>query len=96
MDRIKYARDFVLNLLCIGISVDILSILIIVVFTLINFLGPRIVGQSETFIVVIKVYYSICFCFYLDSFSLNHNYYQFLHLMSLIYLRGLDFSFWVM
>ena len=37
------------------IGMDIFAILIIVIFTLINFLGPKVVGKSETLIVGIKV-----------------------------------------
>lgn len=47
------ATFFPSNLFKIG--VDIFAILIIVVFTLINFLGPKAVGKSETLIVGIKV-----------------------------------------
>jgi amino acid transporter len=38
-----------------GLSVTILAVLIILIFTSINFLGPRAVGRSETVIVSIKV-----------------------------------------
>ena len=38
-----------------GLSVTILAILIILIFTFINFLGPKVVGRSEIVIVGIKV-----------------------------------------
>ena len=38
-----------------GLSVTILAIIIILVFTFINFLGPKVVGRSEIIIVGIKV-----------------------------------------
>ncbi|MEN6290977.1 MAG: APC family permease, partial [Methanobacterium sp.] len=38
-----------------GLSVTVLAVLIILIFTSINFLGPKIVGKSETVIVAIKV-----------------------------------------
>ncbi len=38
-----------------GLSVTILAVLIILIFTSINFLGPKIVGRSELLIVGIKV-----------------------------------------
>ena len=38
-----------------GLSVTILAILIILIFTSINFLGPKVVGRSEIVIVGIKV-----------------------------------------
>lgn len=38
-----------------GFSVTILAILIILIFTFINFLGPKVVGRSEIVIVGIKV-----------------------------------------
>jgi amino acid transporter len=38
-----------------GLSVNILAVLIILIFTSINFLGPKAVGRSETLIVGIKV-----------------------------------------
>lgn len=43
------------------VSVNIFAISIILIFTLINFLGPKVVGKSETLIVGIKVH-SINFC----------------------------------
>lgn len=45
------------------IGVDVLAILIIVIFTLINFIGPKAVGKSETLIVGIKVAILIAFTF---------------------------------
>jgi amino acid transporter len=38
-----------------GLSVTILAVLIILIFTFINFLGPKVVGRSELLIVGIKV-----------------------------------------
>ncbi|MGZ7116665.1 MAG: APC family permease, partial [Methanobacterium sp.] len=46
-----------------SISTPIIAILIILVFTLINFLGPEVVGRSETFIVGVKVSILIIFAF---------------------------------
>ena len=43
------------------IGVDVFAILIILIFTLINFLGPKAVGKSETLIVGIKVSILIVF-----------------------------------
>jgi amino acid transporter len=50
----SYAATF-LPLNQSGLSVTILAVLIILIFTSINFLGPRAVGRSETVIVSIKV-----------------------------------------
>lgn len=38
-----------------GLSITVLAVLIILIFTLINFLGPKIVGRSEIIIVGIKI-----------------------------------------
>lgn len=46
-----------------SISTPIMAILIILGFTLINFLGPEVVGRSETFIVGVKVGILIIFAF---------------------------------
>lgn len=45
------------------IGVDVFAILIIVIFTLINFVGPKAVGRSETLIVGIKVAILLIFAF---------------------------------
>ena len=45
------------------LSVNILAILIILIFTSINFLGPKAVGRSETLIVGIKVAILLVFIF---------------------------------
>jgi amino acid transporter len=45
------------------IGVNIFAILVIVIFTLINFLGPNAVGKSETIIVGIKVAILLVFAF---------------------------------
>jgi len=58
----SYAATFLpSNLYKIG--VDVLAILIIVIFTFINFIGPKAVGKSETLIVGIKVAILIAFTF---------------------------------
>ena len=44
-----------------SISAPIIAILIMLVFTMINFLGPEVVGRSETFIVGVKVSILIIF-----------------------------------
>ncbi len=49
----SYAANFLPN--HSGLSVTILAILIILIFTSINFLGPKVVGRSELVIVGIKV-----------------------------------------
>jgi amino acid transporter len=46
-----------------SIGTNIFAILIIVIFTLINFLGPKAVGKSETLIVGIKVAILLVFAF---------------------------------
>jgi len=46
-----------------SVSVSVIAVLIILGFTLINFLGPEVVGRSETFIVGVKVSILIIFAF---------------------------------
>ncbi len=46
-----------------SVSAPIIAILIILIFALINFLGPEVVGRSETFIVGVKVTILIIFAF---------------------------------
>ncbi len=55
-----YASTF-LPVTISSIGAHIISILIILGFTLINFLGPEVVGRSETFIVGVKVSILIIF-----------------------------------
>ena len=45
------------------IGVDVLAIFIIIIFTLVNFLGPKAVGKSENFIVGVKVSILLVFAF---------------------------------
>lgn len=52
------------------VSVNIFAISIILIFTLINFLGPKVVGKSETLIVGIKVSILLIFAF-LGFFFIN-------------------------
>lgn len=44
-------------------GVDVLAILIIIIFTLVNFMGPKAVGRSENFIVGVKVSILLVFAF---------------------------------
>jgi amino acid transporter len=52
------------------VSVNIFAIIIILIFTFINFLGPKVVGKSETLIVGIKVSILLIFAF-LGFFFIN-------------------------
>lgn len=58
----SYAATFLPSNL-FNMGVNIFAVCIILIFTLINFLGPKAVGKSETFIVGVKVAILLIFAF---------------------------------